>query len=166
MISELKELENLLKSEIETYSNVEKCVMDKKNALIKGDIDSLSQIDQLMTEYIFQMEKHAVKRAEINKKFGKERMSLNEIVKKAASQDKVLAERIESYKNIIESKINNIKTIENTNKELLRHGLKLVESTIKIIASVLNPNTSAYNNRGKANENVLRGRSSSIVKEA
>ena len=162
MKSEVVELEKLLDQEIESYSKLESYIVEKKNSLIKGDIEKLKYIDIEIEKFNSVISKLEGKKNQISKKFGDENLTLKEIIERIDNdaESKRLLNSREKLLNIV----NNVQKQNKTNKELLKHALKLVENSINIIANVLIPECSAYNNYGKANK--ASAKISSIVQEA
>ncbi len=146
MRREILELEKILEREINACSQLEKYITEKNDYLIKGDIEGLIKTDIELEKY-------------------------NEAVKKLEEKRKEIypdnpPQYIKNLKNKLKDKLVNIEQKNNLNSELLKHALKIVESSILSITKVLVPESASYNNRGKISREENTETISSIVHEA
>ncbi len=151
MNTEILELEKILNQEIEAYSKLEEYITDKKNCLIKGDIEKIKTIDTELEKYNFAVEKLEEKRNKIYP----ENLTLKEIIQRI--ENKEHAERISVLRIKIKNIALNIQKQHTINTELIKHSLKIIESSIISIANVLVPEGSAYNKKGalKTREKIM-----------
>lgn len=163
---ELKEIENILDEEIQVYLSIEKCEQDKKDILIKGDINALVQIDEQIYKFGSVVKDLAIKRKSFYKNMGSEHTSLSEIIEKTRAYDKIQAEIIKEKRNKIMDLLKNIYRLDSTNKELVKHSLKLVKASVNLIVKSLNPGMNSYTRSGRINENAASQGLSSIIEEA
>lgn len=161
---EIKELEAVLNQEIEAYSKLEQYILDKKDSLIKGDIDKLKNIDFELEKYSNVVEKLELKRSEINSKTGNENLTLKEIINRIESEEQ--SQKLSNMRSKLKNLVSNIQKQNRINALLIDHSLKLVEHTVVSIANVLIPESSAYNNMGKIKSNTNKEGVSSIIEEA
>lgn len=160
------ELEKLLDSEINTYEEIENNLKEKREFLVKGDMEGLKKADERILEYNTRMEDIIKDRLELNKKLGSEGLTLSSIIKRTT--DRSAAKRIEDRKNKINSIAKNIEVHNLAITELIKHALKLVEGSIGGLAQALNPQKSelaTYSNVGRTGGNNSDSQLSSIVKE-
>jgi hypothetical protein len=151
MNTEILELEKILNQEMEAYSKLEEYITDKKDCLVRGDIEKIKTIDTELEKYNYAVEKLEEKRKQIYP----ENLTLKEIIK--GIENKEHAERITALRGKIKGILSNIQKQNTINMELLKYSLKIVENSIVTIANVLIPEGSAYNRKGisKKRENTL-----------
>lgn len=162
----LLELESILDREIELYSSIEKNTFDKKEFLIKGEMEQIQKTDEQILIHSQNVENTIQIRKKINMKLGDEGLQLSDIVEKAYNIDRDVANRLKNRQNKINEKIKNIKSGNLVIAELLKHSLKVINGTIFSISKSLNKEISkltSYNNTGHVESNR---QISSIIKEA
>ena len=86
------------------------------------------------------------------------------IINKIKEQDKAAAEKLELKKQEVNELAQRLYKLENTNMELLKHGMHITNKTLEIIIKGLKPITNEYNQRG---QNITKDQleMSSIVEE-
>lgn len=154
------ELEKILNQEIETYSKLEECINEKKDSLIKGDIEKLGTVDAELEKYNMAVKKLEEKRAQIYP----DNLTLREIIDRIENREQ--AEKISSMREKIKTSVLNIQKQNTINNELLKHSLKIVENTIIFIAKALMPEGSAYNQKGASRTGKNLSVLSSVEHEA
>jgi len=164
LIIDAEKIENILNYEITTYSNIQNCILSKKEALIKGDIETLQKIDNEILIYEQEITKIEAERNNIKGSF--QRMTLGEVVEKLQKIDKQQAERILEKKEKIKEISQNIKKYNEVNTELIKHAIKLVENSISSIIGAFVPETKSYNSYGKSSKNTANTMISSVIKNA
>lgn len=148
MERDINELEQILDGEIDAYSRLEKCVMDKKDILIKGDMDALRKIDAQLENHIVLVSKLEKQRQIVISRIGCGTSTLRDIIdgvnnkESASSLDKKLLN--------LKDLVFNVKRYNDINAELIKHSLKLIEHSVVSIANVLMPESSSYNGKGRA----------------
>lgn len=155
----LLELENFINKEIESYSELEYYLVQKKNALINSDLEQLKNIDTSIRETFDKIKRLAEQRLVLtgDKKIYDFLFDLkNDINKK----------RILSKSNKLKNKAKSIKKLDFINTELLKHSMKMVEGTVDVIVSAFKPQVSSYNNLGRKNDVKSSISLSSIVEDA
>lgn len=160
------ELEEIIDDQINIYSKIEKCVMDKKEVLVKGDIDSLRMLDQKIETYISKIEKLENKRQSVYSNLGKSDSTLREIIDSVSDDKK--SQNLGIKLDSLRETIMNIKKYNDMNAQLIKHSLKLIEHSVFSIANVLMPESSTYNNYGrvKSSSKNLNMTISSVNQEA
>lgn len=160
MNSEIFELEKILNQEIEAYSKLEEYITDKKNCLIKGDIEKIKTIDSELEKYNFAVEKLEEKR----KKIYPDNLTLKQIIERIENRD--YAEKMSVLRTKIKNIALNIQKQNTISMELLKYSMKVVENSIITIANVLVPEGSSYNKKGFANKRDSIANLSSVEHEA
>ena len=164
MNNSVYEIEKMLEDEIDLITEMEKRLSRKRELLVMGEIDLLAENDEKIADCENFLEKLMNKRTEYGKKLGYEKPTLTEIINKTMLIDKELAHRLISKKLRINNTIEKINKTNSINDELIKHGISLVQSSIRLIAKTVNPEVTTYNNHGKTNSR--RNNVSSIVREA
>ncbi len=165
MKAEIIELEKLLDNEIEAYSQIEQFIVDKKESLIKGDLENLRYADSNIEKFSSVINKLESKKNEITSKLGNENITLSEIISRIENEDKQQAVRLYKSKEKIGMLVKNIHRQNNINMELINHSMKLIESTVMLISNALMPEVTGYNNLGKTNKHNSNVGISSIIEE-
>lgn len=159
MRKEILELETLLQQEIDACSKLEGYIDDKRQYLVKGDIESIMSVDVELEKYNSALEKLEEKKHQLYP----EKSSLTEIIE--GIQEKNQAARLNSLKNKLGGSLQNIQKQNNINAELIKHSLKVIEGSINSIVNVLVPESSSYNNRGKFIQEENAQTISSVIRE-
>jgi len=146
MKKDILELEKILEQEINACSQLEKYISEKKDFLIKGDIENLIKTDIELEKYNSAVKKLDEKRIELN-------MDENPL-------------EIKNLKQQLKEKLVNIEKQNNINDELIKHALKIIESSVLSITKVLVPESTSYNNRGEIIKEENTPTISSIIHEA
>lgn len=150
MKTEVAELEKILDQEVDAFSKLEKYILDKKDSLIKGDIEKLRDVDIEIEKLGFLTQNLETQRNEIGSKFSNENLSLKEIIDIIEEEDK--SRNLSFLRKKLKKIVENVQRHNNINRKLIEHSLKLIEYSINSIANVLLPEGSAYNNLGKLNK--------------
>lgn len=151
MQESIKELEKILNEQIDIYSDMENKIAQKKEILVKGDLECLKNIDNDIETLVQSINKLEYKRSrllEINKDL--KYKNLSQI---AEALPKNEAKSILSTKEKLNKVLTNIKRLNDINAELIIHSIKLVQHTATLIGNTLNPEGSAYNRNGKIYKN-------------
>ncbi|OGI01628.1 MAG: hypothetical protein A2Y25_05665 [Candidatus Melainabacteria bacterium GWF2_37_15] len=146
MRKEILELEQILEQEITACSELEKYITEKKNCLVKGDLEGLIKTDIELEKY----NEAIIKLEEKRKEIYPDNPPLH----------------IKTLKEKLKKKLTKIENQNTINAELLKHALKVIEGSILSITKVLVPESSSYNSKGKINKDENIGIISSIVHEA
>lgn len=160
MQKEILELEKILEQEIEACSKLEQYITDKKDYLVKGDIEGVMKVDRELERYNSAIERLEQKRLQLypNKN------TLSEIIEKIEEKNK--ARHIGNLRDKLNELLTNTQKQNNINAELIKHSLTIIESSISSIVNVLVPESSYYNSRGKVIKDENAGTISSVVHEA
>lgn len=159
MQKDIMELEKILEQEIEACSKLEKYITDKKDFLVKGDIDGVMKTDNELEKYNSAIEKLEEKRQQLYP----DKSTLSEIIQ--TIEEKNRAKNIENLKDRLNEMLKKTQKQNDINAELIKHSLNIIESSISSIINVLVPENSIYNNKGKVNKDDGSGTISSVIHE-
>ena len=165
MIKEqIQTLENLIDKEIDGYKNIEKLYTDKREILISGKSTNLYDVDAKISDSYKMLHNAFETRQKLTKAMDIPTSSMTDIINKIKEQDKAAAEKLESKKQEVNELAQRLCKLENTNMELLKHGMHVTNKTLEIIIRGLKPITNEYNQRG---QNITKDQleMSSIVEE-
>jgi len=157
-------LEKIIDEEITAFSEFYQLCIAKQEALVKNNVENLTEIDAKIIKKIEEIKPLTKKRNEISKSFSDEKLSLSQIIKKTATINFDLSKKFEIKKEKVNELLKNIKRTESINSNLLKHGIKLVEKTTQIIIGGIMPNSDKYNKQGKI-DNPMKMELSSINEE-
>ncbi len=153
MQKEILELEKILEQEIDACSKLEQYIVDKKNFLVKGDIEGIMNTDNELEKYNSAIEKLEEKRLQLYP----DKSSLKEIIDNIEEKNK--AQHLEKLRVKLNDLLTNTQKQNNINAELIKHSLTIIESSIASIVNVLVPENSYYNSKGR----VIKDESSSTI---
>lgn len=165
MIKEqIQTLENIIDKEIDGYKNIEKLYTDKKEILISGKSTNLYDVDAKISDSYKKLHNAFEARQKLTKAMDIPTCSMTDIINKIKELDKTAAEKLESKKLEVNELAQRLYKLENTNMELLKHGMHVTNKTLEIIIKGLKPITNEYNQRG---QNITKEQleMSSIVEE-
>jgi len=160
MQKEILELEQILEQEIDACSKLEKYIADKKNYLIKGDIEGIMNADIELEKYNSAIEKLEEKRLQLFP----DRPNLKEIID--TIEEKKKAQEMTNLRNKLTDLLTNTQKQNNVNAELIKHSLKIIEGSISSIVKVLVPENPSYNNKGSFIKDNNTETISSVIHEA
>ena len=163
--------ENLIKfketvdEEIKIYEEMEQLYKLKQAVLVQCKPDELWNVDEKIVSRINTIKELSSRRKEAGKYLGNENITMSEVIKKAMNSNKKLAENFEKQKKTLNLLTTSISLYENSNRELIKHGLNVTEKKLNIIFNTLSPHGNQYDNSGK---NTGSGdlKISSVVEEA
>lgn len=163
----LIKFKEVVDEEIQAYELLGELYELKQSILIQGKTDSLWDIDAKIMAEADIIRAVSQKRKEVAKYLGNEDITLSEVIEKARASDEILAQKLQGQKTKINILSKSIALQEETNFELVKHGLTMVGKTIDIIVKAVLPEVQVgqYNKQGKS----IKGDKSlisSIVEEA
>jgi len=157
--NDVLELEKILNQEIEAYSKLDEYITEKRCCLINGDINKVIEVDTELQKYNSAVEKLDKKRREIYP----EDLTLKDIIEKIENKEQ--AKKISTLREKVKTLILKVQKQNFINNELIKHSLKIVESSIISIANVLIPESAAYNIKGAIKTNSRLSSISSVEHE-
>ncbi|HSA05578.1 MAG TPA: flagellar protein FlgN [Candidatus Gastranaerophilales bacterium] len=160
MEKDILELEQILEQEIEACSKLEQYINDKKNYLVKGDIQGVMKIDVELDRYNSAVERLEEKRRQLFP----DQTTLKNIIDSMEEKNKALY--IQELRDKLNNTLLNAQKQNNINAELIKHSLKIIESSIASIVNVLVPESISYNRKGKVVNEDSSEVISSVIHEA
>lgn len=162
-LGNLKTIKNLIDEELELYSVLNNQFEEKRKILVSNSVDELLVIDEKILNTVDSIKSSVNHRQILSNKFGIQATNLTQMISLVQSVDKELANEFKSTQIKINNLINEIAHKERIIKELLRHGMNIVNKTLNMISSAASI-AGDYNNHGQSVQNEI-GRISSIVEE-
>lgn len=156
--------ENLIKildKEIELYNEMKNLYAEKKEILIKNNIDELSVIDNKIMENNETIKHINSKRLEL---MGEENKSMTELIKIAEEKHPEFVLKLKEQQAKLLNISSEISVLNMTNIKLIEHGLILADKKLNIIIDACAPKGTSYSESGK--EGVQDMSMSTIVREA
>lgn len=140
----MEDFKGILNEEIQVYNRVEKVLAEKKDIIIRGNVEELNRID-VQLEQLMQQAHHLEKsRLAVMLQFGRERESLRDFI--SSLEDDNDSRLLEQSRRQMIQVTQNIKSLSDTNRTLLTQSIRLIEQSVQIIASLLAPEGAAYSN--------------------
>lgn len=161
----LQKLDLALQEETIAYEKMTKLYEEKKDILIKREMDNLMKIDDKIIENLNLIKSLDKKRLELLSTKNIENLSLDEMIEEAKKIKSPLEQVFEAHKVKLRELSRELMLLETTNVELIKHGLVISEKVLNIITSALTPQNEGYDKKGKTVEHNDLG-ISSIIEEA
>lgn len=149
MEDKLLQFKDVIDEEIAAYEYLGELYKIKQSILIQGKSDALWDIDAQIVAKADDIKNLNLKRKDVAKYLGDENISLSEIIDKAKASNDALAENLQQQQTKLQILAKSLILQENTNTNLIKHGLTMVGKTLEIILSAFAPAGSQYNNSGK-----------------
>lgn len=162
----LIKFKDVVDEEIQAYELLGELYKIKQSILVQGKSDALWDIDAQIIARADNIKALNQKRREIARYLGNEDITMSEIIEKAKKADDVLAQKLQSQQTKLQILSKSLILQEDTNMNLIKHGLTMVGKTIDIIVGALLPQIQSgqYNSSGKSVESD-KSLISSIVEE-
>jgi flagellar biosynthesis/type III secretory pathway chaperone len=158
----IKDLEKILNEQVSVYSDMENHISQKKEVLIKGNLDELKNVDLEIGKLIQTINRLETQRIQVlSKKPGLINKPLSDVAELASSKED--KKSILTIKEKLAKLMLKIKKTNDINAELLAHSIKLVQHTATLIGNTLSPEGTAYNQNGKNYKNNSNTNSISSV---
>lgn len=140
-------LKNNLSEQLKYYQDIDKLSLEKKELIIKGDAEALSELDKRIESAACQVLDLEQKRLKLLEAHLSKNSRLSDFIKKL---DPELARPLNDLRNQLLSVMQSIQRLNDVNVYLIENSIKWIEYSINTIANVLSPESSAYNANGKA----------------
>lgn len=155
---------NILDKELLLYNEMKDLYNEKKEILIKNNIEALSIIDAKIIENNESIKLIDEKRLEATKLIGEDITNMTDLILIAEKEYK---EGVSSLKELQAKLLNisqQISILNMTNMKLIEHGMNLADKKLNIIIEACAPQATGYNESGK--EGVQEMGMSTIVQDA
>lgn len=160
----LIKFKDVVDEEIQAYELLGELYKIKQSLLIQGKSDALWDIDAQIIARANNIKALNQKRRDIAKYLGNEDITMSEIIEKAKKADIALAEKLKTQKTQLQILSKSLMLQEDTNINLIKHGLTMVGKTLEIIISAFAPKGNEYDKAGN-NIQLYEEHISSIVEE-
>ncbi|MGD9580048.1 MAG: flagellar protein FlgN [Vampirovibrionia bacterium] len=139
-------LENNLSEQLKFYNQMNDITKLKKELIIKGDAESLAELDRRIESIACQVLELEQKRFEIlDGKVAKE-SKLSDFI---SQLDEKISKPLDSLRRKLKKVMSEIQRTNEINVYLINNSIKWIEHSVATIANVLAPESAAYNFRGK-----------------
>ena len=162
-LGNLKTIKNLIDEELELYFILNTQFEEKRKILISNSTDELLAIDEKILNTVDSIKSSVNHRQIVSSKLGIPSFNMSQIINVTKEIDKDLAEEFTSVQSRIQSLIKEIAYKERVIKELIRHGMTLVNKTLNMISNVTSI-AGDYNNHGQSIQSEI-GSISSVIEE-
>lgn len=156
----LEQLEIVFNEIYSAYSKMADLYEEKKEALIKMNPDALKLTDDLILETHSLLVDLNNERLRIVQQLGVEEMNISEIIEEAEKINSPLAEEFKNFKVKFNEVSKKITLLEQTNVELIKHGLTMSNKVLDIIIQACTPQSTGYDCHGKNSQGSGMGISS------
>lgn len=162
-LGNLTTIKNLIDEELELYSILNNQFEEKRKILITNSVDDLLAIDEKILNTVDSIKSSVNYRQTLSHKFGIEASNLTQMIALAQSVDEKLAHEFKITQEEINNLINEIAHKERIIKELIKHGMNIVNKTLNMISNASSV-AGDYNHHGQSVQSQI-GMISSIVEE-
>jgi len=161
----LEQFKETVDKEIKEYEAMDELYKIKQAVLVQGKSDALWDVDAKIVERMNKLKKIARQRKDVARYLGDENLTMSEAIDKAKAANNNIVEKLQSQKTKLNLLSKVISLHEQTNMELIKHGLIMAEKSIQIIFGVVMPAPNQYDKQGKnvGNEKL---QISSVVEDA
>ncbi len=162
----MKNLEELKKSiyeEIQLYKTLDELFEEKRKVIISNKAEDLLKVDEKILNVVDSIKSAVNHRQTLSKILADKNLSISEMIELAKTSAPTLVGEFEAAQNQIIELSNEIARKERIIKELLRHGMNLVNKTLNLISNAVSM-AGDYNRTGKNVQSDI-DRISSIVEE-
>ena len=162
----LKLLKALIDEEVELYTTLSSYFEEKRKILISNSTDALLEIDDRILNTVASIKSAVNHRQNVTAKCGYSSLNMSQMIELAKNIDLNITEEFQASQFKIQNLIEEIAKKERIIKELIKHGMNMVNRTLGLISNVTNsPSLSGdYNSYGKSNQSVI-SQISSVVEE-
>lgn len=158
-------ISKMIDNAISGYESLLKLYLEKKQALLKPDKDSLATVDEKIMSHIKFLTDLNKEREKYCEENGISSCKITELIDLVKGEFPEFAETYEKQKVKIREVADKIAFTENTNVELLKHNLTMSDKLLDIIISAAMPQKDNYDRHGK-NVDTSEISISSIVEDA
>lgn len=158
----VKNLQNNLSEQLKYYKYMDRLSLEKKDVIIKGDTETLSEIDRNIEAVACQIIEIEQERLKLLKGHITRESKLTDFIKKLDPESAKMLNNIREELILV---VRNIQKVNNVNIYLIKNSIKWIEHSVATIANVIAPESASYNATGRAltNKNFCSLNSSGIV---
>ncbi|MBR1907890.1 flagellar export chaperone FlgN [bacterium] len=156
----LGQIEVVFNEILSAYTKMADLYEVKKNALIKMDAEILKETDEQILANNDLLIDLNNERLRIIKQMGVEEMTVSEIIEKAEEIQSPLLNYFKEFKVKINEVSKKMTLLEQTNVELIQHGLAMSNTILDIILQACTPQGVGYDCHGKNSQSQSTGVSS------
>ncbi|MBY0402758.1 MAG: flagellar protein FlgN, partial [Cyanobacteria bacterium] len=132
----------------------------KKEAIVHGDIETLSRVDQELVRLYQQNSELEHQRLSLMIQMGYQHKTLNEFIGcLEGNHAQIFKESRIKLNRVLE----NVKDLNQQNQGLLQLSLKWIENSVETIARLLTPETVAYSSKGDKHGLFSKGENTTIT---
>jgi len=162
-LGNLKIIKNLIDGELELYSTLNNQFEEKRKILVSNSVDELLSIDEKILNTVDSIKSSVNHRQKLASKFGIYATNLSQLIVLSQEIDEEVANEFKISQEKINELISQIAHKERIIKELIRHGMNIVNKTLNMISNATSI-AGDYNNLGQSVQGEI-GRISSVVEE-
>lgn len=155
----LLQYSEIIDEEIKAYEKLGELYVEKEQVLIHGNGENLYTIDEKIVNQAEVIDKVNAQRVEICKNsFDDENITLSAIIEKTKTENPQLSERFSQQQKRIKELSKELSRLEKSHQELIKHGMVIVDKTMKIILDVVSPQSQQYDKSGhnvKCDESMI-----------
>ena len=156
----LEQLEVVFNEILSAYTKMADLYEEKKQNLIKLNPEALKLADDMILETHSLLVDLNNERLRIIEQLGVEEMNLSEVIAKAEEIESPRVEFFKDFKVKINEVSKRITLLEQTNVELIKHGLTMSNKVLDIILEACTPPNTGYDCHGKNSQSSEMGISS------
>jgi flagellar biosynthesis/type III secretory pathway chaperone len=147
MLKVATQLKDNLSEQLKLYKYMDKLTAEKREIIIKGDAESLSEMDKVIEAVACQILELEQNRLSVLEGYVSRESSLSEFIKKL---DPEISTALSDIREQLIGVMQNIQKMNKQNIYLIDNSIKWIEHSIMTIANVISPESAAYNQKGKA----------------
>jgi flagellar biosynthesis/type III secretory pathway chaperone len=148
--NDIEDLKQNLDQEIAVHNELGEYLEQKRQAIIHRDLDALARIDTELERLTQNIGKLEQERMRLMFRMGRQSQTLREFIASLAStEDSTMLNR--SREKLV-STTKEIKRMSHNNRDLLSQSIRLVEQSVRLIASLLAPEGAAYSKYSKGKQ--------------
>lgn len=159
MIEVLLQYCDIIDEEIIAYEKLGELYAEKEQVLIHGNGESLYVVDEKIVNQAEVIDRVNVKRIDFCKNsLDDENITLSDIIEKTKTENPQLSEKFEQQQKRIRDLSKELSKLEKSHQELIKHGMAIVDKTMKIILDVVSPQSQQYDKSGhnvKCDESMI-----------
>jgi len=142
--AELEAFKMLLNEEISLHQTIETRLEEKKQVIIKGDLDALTNLDDQLEELSRQALELEESRLAMMIQMGRDEVTLKEFI--GSLRDENDTRLLEHAREQLVTTTQNIRELCRSNQDLISHSIRMIEQSVGFISSILSPGGASYTN--------------------